>query len=101
MIIEYIRYKIERNQHKSFECAYNKAQVFLKKSPHCLGWKFSHCVEDPNSYTLRIEWNSLDEHLKGISLKPRVQIFLPRGTTLLNNIEEMCHYEVTIRDEKR
>ena len=55
VIVEYIRYKIPQEKYSEFEAAYNKAQDSLKKSPHCLSYEVSNCVEDPNYYVVRIE----------------------------------------------
>jgi heme-degrading monooxygenase HmoA len=58
MIVEYTRYKIANEKRKEFEKAYTNAEHSLKVSPHCLRYELSHCVEEPENYTLRIEWDS-------------------------------------------
>lgn len=65
MIVEYIRFKIEKERQREFENAYEKAGESLKASPNCLKYELSHCVEEPINYILRIEWDSQDGHLKG------------------------------------
>ena|SRR5215211_578215 len=95
MIVEYIRYKIENERQKEFENAYEKAGKSLEVSPHCLQYELSHCVEEPNNYILRIEWDSQDGHLKGFRASSEFQIFFEAVRPFLNNIEEMRHYEVT------
>jgi heme-degrading monooxygenase HmoA len=72
MIVEYTRYKITNEKRKEFENAYTKAEHSLKVSPHCLRYELSHCVEDPEYYTLRIEWDSEGRSYQGISHKSRV-----------------------------
>jgi quinol monooxygenase YgiN len=95
MIIEYIRYKIENERHREFEDAYEKAGKSLRASPHCIHYELSHCVEEPSSYILRIEWDSQDGHLKGFRTSPEFQKFFEAVRPFYNNIEEMHHYEVT------
>ena len=96
MIVEYIRYKVENDKEKGeFEDAYKKAGEPLRASPHCLRYELSHCVEKPESYVLRIEWDSLDGHMKGFRTSPVFQTFFAAVRPFFNQIEEMNHYEVT------
>jgi quinol monooxygenase YgiN len=95
MIIEYIRYKIRKERQKEFEYAYEKAGESLKASPHCLQYELSHCLEEPDNYILRIEWDSQDGHLKGFRASPEFQTFFEAVRPFFNNIEEMRHYELT------
>ena len=95
MIIEYIRYRIEGERQKDFEDAYEKAGKSLKASSHCIGYDLSHCVEEPKSYILRIEWDSQDGHLKGFRASPEFQTFLEAVSPFIDSMEEMRHYEIT------
>jgi quinol monooxygenase YgiN len=94
MIVEYIRYKIESERHKEFEDAYKKAEKSLMASPHCIHYELSHCVEEPKSYIIRIEWDSQDGHLKGFRTSPEFQTFFEVVRPFYDNIEEMHHYNV-------
>jgi len=101
MIVEYIRYKVAEAQRAAFEAAYEKALPSLQASSHCLGYELSRCVEESGCYILRIEWDSLDGHLKGFRASPEFQSFFAHVRPFVNNIEEMRHYEVmTIKGEK-
>jgi quinol monooxygenase YgiN len=102
MIVEYILYKIENDKEKSeFKNAYRKAESSLKSSPHCLKYELSHCVEKPESFILRIEWDSLDGHMKGFRTSQEFQTFFAAVRPFFNQIEEMNHYEVTdIKNDK-
>lgn len=95
MIAEYTRYLIPAEKHKEFEAAYQKAQEFLKKSPHCLGYELSRCNEEPERYMLRIEWKSMDEHLNGFRKEPNFKQFFALVQPFIKNIQEMQHYELT------
>jgi len=101
MIVEYLRYKIAEAQRAAFEAAYEKAQSSLQASSHCLGYELSHCVEESGCYILRIEWDSIDGHLKGFRSSPEFQSFFAHVRPFVNNIEEMRHYEVArVKGEK-
>jgi quinol monooxygenase YgiN len=62
-------------------------------SPYCLGYEISHCVEKPDHYVIRIEWDSLDGHLKGFRGSKEFQTFFEAVKPYLNDIEEMQHYD--------
>jgi quinol monooxygenase YgiN len=101
MIVEYTRYKIPKQRYKEFEAAYEKVQESLKAAPHCLRYEISHCVEDPDYYTLRIEWDSTDGHIKGFRTSQEFRPFFEAVKPFFNDIQEMRHYEIThIKGEK-
>ena len=64
MIVEYIRYEIPRERQREFEEAYTNASQSLNASKHCQMYELTHCAEEPALYILRIEWDSLDGHMK-------------------------------------
>jgi quinol monooxygenase YgiN len=94
MIVEYTRYKIESARREGFEMAYKKAVGSLGASSHCVAYELSHCTEDPDHYTLRIEWDSEEGHLKGFRSSPEFRAFFAAVQPFVKDIEEMRHYEV-------
>lgn len=95
MIIEYIRYRIPRNEQDAFESAYAQAQAPLIASEYCLGYELSHCVEDTDNYILRIEWTSKEQHERGFRSSPEFRHFFAAIRPYVDRIDEMCHYELT------
>lgn len=95
MIVEYIRYRIESERADTFVQAYQVAQDSLRSSLHCLGFELSRCAEAPESFVLRIQWDSTDGHLEGFRKSPEFQPFLRAVQPFLGDIEEMRHYEPT------
>ena len=100
MIVEYTRYKIDEKRRALFEGAYEKAGEALRSSSHCQRYELSHCTEDPNYYTLRIEWDSEEGHLKGFRSSPEFKTFFALVQPYVKDIEEMRHYEVISVDGK-
>lgn len=100
MIVEYTRYKIDKNRHASFESDYKKAVMSLEASGHCTAYELSHCTEDPNYYVLRIEWDSEEGHLKGFRSSPEFKSFFASVRPYVEDIEEMRHYQVISASEK-
>lgn len=96
MVIEIIRYNIEAGKEGAFEAAYEEAGRYLGKSPHCLGHQISRCVEEPSHYIARIEWDSLEGHMKGFRGGPDFGRFFALVRPCFDSIEEMRHYEVKL-----
>lgn len=95
MIVEYVRYKLAPGEDGGFEAAYLTAAASLAESSHCLGYELTRCVEEPNRYILRLEWDSMDGHLKGFRRAPGFAPFLEAIKPYIGQIEEMQHYELT------
>jgi quinol monooxygenase YgiN len=108
MVVEYIRYRIKNHATDNyeasladFEAAYAEAAKVLDASPHCLGYQLARCVEEPDRYTLRIEWDSIDGHLLGFRREAGWTRFFDAIKPYLSEIEEMQHYMPTaIASEK-
>ncbi len=96
MIVEYIRYRILKENQQSFEDAYAEAATSLQASEHCLFYELSHGVEDPENYILRIEWDSQEGHERGFRNNPEFKTFFRAVKPFFDNIEEMRHYAPTV-----
>lgn len=99
MIVEYIRYTIVSDSAQAFEAAYTHARESLDDSAHCLGYELTRCVEEPSSYTLRIEWDSLEGHERGFRGSEQFTQFLPHIRPFIGAIEEMRHYGVVFASD--
>ena len=94
MTIEYIRYIIPKEKHQAFVDDYKKAFEPLKQSAYYKGHELSQCEEEPNRFTLRIEWTSTEDHLKKFRQSEEFRAFLPHVRPYIDLIEEMQHYKV-------
>lgn len=94
MVVEYIRYKL-KHAPDGFEAAYQEAARYLDESPHCLGYQLARCVEEPDRYVLRIDWDSVDGHLMGFRREAKFSKFFEAIKPYLGDIEEMQHYMPT------
>ena len=93
MVIEIIRYTIGDGQERAFEDAYEQASHYLETSPHCLKYQTTRCVEEPDRYIVRIEWDSMDGHLNGFRQSPEFRRFFALVRPYFNSIDEMQHYQ--------
>ena len=95
MVIEIIRYDIAAGHESAFEGAYARAGRHLDRSPNCLGYQITRCVEEPDRYIVRIEWDSLDGHLQGFRGSPEFRDFFALVRPYFDAIQEMHHYQET------
>lgn len=94
MIVEYVRYRIPESRSDEFEAAYKKAAEHLRRSVYCQQYEISRCVEEPELYTVRIEWDSLESHMQGFRKSQEFGDFLVHVRPFFGQIEEMQHYDV-------
>lgn len=93
MVIEYIRYRVAADRRGEFERAYADAGRFLTASSECRAYEVSRCVEDPASYVVRIEWDSLEGHIRRFRRSAEFRDFFACVQPFVDEIEEMRHYE--------
>jgi len=92
MIVEYVRYSLAQHTPEELIAAYGKAGKFLAKSPECLGYELAQCIEEANTFVLRIQWTSNDGHLVGFRQGPNFPPFLAEIRAFMPEISEMRHY---------
>jgi quinol monooxygenase YgiN len=95
MIVEYIRYKVPSGEADSLIKGYEAAGRSLQASSHCLGFELARCSESPDTFVLRIVWDSADGHLKGFRTSPEFGAFFRAIQPFVKSIEEMRHYDLT------
>lgn len=94
MVIEYIRYQIPAEQQAAFTRAYRSASDELASSHHCIAFEISQGVEEPDHFTVRIEWDSVEGHEKGFRGGESFASFFGKVQPFFTNILEMKHYDV-------
>jgi quinol monooxygenase YgiN len=94
MTVEYIRYEIPAEQADAFVKAYRDAGAQLRASTHCLRYEVTRGVEEPEHFTVRIEWDSVDGHERGFRSSPEFRAFFAAVKPFFGNIREMKHYQV-------
>lgn len=101
MVIEYIRYRIDSARADEFERAYAEASRPLAQSSHCLAYEVARGVEDPESYVVRIEWDSVEGHEQGFRQSPEFREFFADVKPFFDDIAEMRHYELLLGAAER
>jgi heme-degrading monooxygenase HmoA len=93
-IVEYVRYDLPAGRRAAFEAAYARVGGLLSASPHCLGWELRRSVEEPGHYVVRIEWDSLDGHVRGFRESEPFQAFFGELSAFGEFRLEMEHFEL-------
>lgn len=94
MIIEYIRYKINEDQHVAFLGTYSKASKCLDQSQYCLAYELTQCEDHKDNFVLRIEWTSTKDHLEGFRKSKEFKEFFVSVKPFYHDIQEMNHYKL-------
>lgn len=92
MINEYIRYTVPEGRADDFIADYGRAVEWLDRSEHCEGWHLAQCVEDRETFIMRIDWTSSDAHRNGFRQSAEFQEFLPHVRPWIDHLAEMRHY---------
>jgi quinol monooxygenase YgiN len=95
MVVEYIRYALSEHSGDELVAAYARAGEYLRASPNALRWELARCSDDPSSFILRIEWDSIAGHMQGFRIGPHFPGFLGAIRPFIGEIAEMRHYEPT------
>lgn len=94
MVVEYIRYTIPAERAAAFEQAYADAAKVLADDEHCLNYEVSRGVEEPEHYTVRIVWDSVEGHEQGFRRSAAFPAFFAAVKPFFAQIDEMKHYDV-------
>ena len=94
MVVEYIRYQVPRERHADFLAAYRAAATDLTGSPECRAFEIAQGVEEPDNFTVRIEWTSVEAHEGGFRKGPHFGPFFAKVKPFFDAIREMKHYQV-------
>jgi quinol monooxygenase YgiN len=94
MVVEYIRYEVPTARHEEFLAAYKAASKDLEASSHCVSYEVSEGVEEPDNFTVRIVWDSLDGHEQGFRTSAQFGSFFAKVKPFFSEIREMKHYRV-------
>ena len=99
MIVEYIRYEVPSSARDAIVDAYRSAGAELQASTQCLRFEVAQGVEEPEHFTVRIEWTSLADHEQGFRGGQQFPGFFAKVKPFFAQIREMKHYRVVVSGE--
>jgi len=65
MITEIAYITIDPTNSARFEAAVEEASAVLRQAKGCHGMSLERVIEDPSGYHLRVQWETVDDHMKG------------------------------------
>ena len=95
MIVEYIRYALDKHTTEDLLAAYRAAALYLRAAPECLGYELTVRDDAPSMCVLRITWRSAEAHMSAFRRGPHFPPFLNLIRPYIDEIAEMQHYRVS------
>ena len=92
LVVQYTRYRIDENRRQAFLDAHREAGPHLQF--RCLRYELTHCSDERDWYTLRIEWESVEE-LRRFSGDMAGKAFLQAVNGFAHDIQEQRQWELT------
>ena len=92
MVVQYTRYIIAENRTLAFLDAHRKAIQHLQF--RCVRYELTHCSEEREWYTLRIEWDSREE-LRRFTADAAGNAFLQAVGGFTRDVQEQRQWELT------
>ena len=65
MILEHAVLQVVPGQERGFEAAFERARPLIESSPGFRSLRILPCVEEPSRFLLLVEWERLEDHVKG------------------------------------
>ena len=93
MTTEVIRYHVPTEQTQVFVQAYQRAEMLLQNSKHCLGYRLLNGIEEPEHWMLLIYWDSVEGHEQGFRKENAFGQFFTLVKPFLKQVHEMKHYK--------
>ncbi len=70
MVLEHAVLNVKPGMEDDFVAALAEAKVLIARSPGFLGLEVSQCIEEPSTFLLLVEWESLEDHVEGFRQGP-------------------------------
>jgi heme-degrading monooxygenase HmoA len=65
MVLEIAVFTTKPGHADQFAAAYGEARELILASPGCLSARMTRGIEDPDRFTLIVEWETVEAHLEG------------------------------------
>ena len=93
MILEHAIFPVKPGQTKEFEGAWIKARKIIEAAKGCVKAEMRQGVENPDSFMLLVEWESLEDHMQGFRQSPAIKEFGSLLAPFFAGAPSMDHYK--------
>ena len=73
MILEHALLPVRQGQEAAFEAAFHLAEPLISSMAGFVSLRLSRCLEQPGTYLLLVEWQSVEHHTEGFRGSPEYQ----------------------------
>ena len=92
MVVEHATFVINAGQEKDFQAAFQSAKSALSSSKGCKSVLLMRCVEQPNTYRLCIEWETIEYHMVDFKNSPNAATFGAAIRSFIVERQPMFHF---------
>lgn len=96
MILEHAVLPVIPGREDDFEAAFAEAAPIIAVSPGFRSLRLSRGLEDPSSYLLLVEWETLRDHVEGFRGSPAYQEWRRLLHHLYDPFPEVVHYRTQV-----
>jgi heme-degrading monooxygenase HmoA len=92
MVVEIALLKAKSGQLDALRAGLSSARAVISQAPGYLGSVFYQGVEEPASFILRVEWQTLEAHVPGFRESPLLAEWRSHFYHLLDGTPKVTHY---------
>jgi heme-degrading monooxygenase HmoA len=96
MIVELALFRAKPGAGAQLRDALRAARPVIARAPGYRASVFYQGVESPDSFVLRVEWNTLEDHMQGFRQGPLFAEWRSHFFHLLAGPPDMSHYEAFV-----
>jgi quinol monooxygenase YgiN len=93
MVVEVALLKAKAGRAHELREGLRAARPVIARAPGCLGSVFYQGIEEPDSFILRVEWDSLESHMRDFREGPLLAEWRSHFYHLLDGTPKVTHYE--------
>ncbi len=94
MVVEIVLLKAKDGAAESLRDGLRSAQSVIARAAGYRRSVFHRGIEEPDAFLLRIEWETLDAHMRGFREGPLLAEWRGHFTQFLDGAPKMTHYEI-------
>lgn len=96
VILEVARLDVKTGETAAFEQAFSQAQSIISSMPGYISHQLQKCVEKENRYILLVQWETLEDHIKGFRQSEQYRDWKALLHHFYDPFPEMEHYQLTL-----
>ncbi|TAG26671.1 MAG: antibiotic biosynthesis monooxygenase [Burkholderiales bacterium] len=93
MILEIATLTIQSGQQAAFEAGVAQAIPVFLRAKGCRGLQLQRCIEDPLSYRLHVQWDTLENHTVEFRTSPDFQVWRGLVGQYFSSAPQVVHSE--------